>query len=347
MESKDIVYTPSSPIYAPRSPTYAPSSPIYAPRSPTYAPSSPTYNPEGIVSLLNENLLSSITQVLNKPKIEVINKSATNIQAKFTNVSRIYMNSLRRICLTEIDCLRAEELTMFNNTTNFTDQVIAHKIGLIPFYSCLINIESKLIYSNLCECGTYCEKCGIKYSLHVKNDDQFIRPVTTKDFICDASYPQPLNVLVICGLKPKQELHLEFIVRKSNVKLADHYKFQSVGYVGLKNPVKIKISYDELNEFSPEQKKKFLRNDIYKLFTEDLKLNPMLDPNEIMVRCEALEKLAFEFKRPDAIRLIENEDYFILDIESNGSMDPQDILTAALKRMIFSLKSLHLDLSSC
>ncbi|CCD17607.1 unnamed protein product, partial [Trypanosoma congolense IL3000] len=110
-------------------------------------------------------------------------------------VDNSFANGLRRVLLAEVPVLAVVSVTIVQNTSVLPDEMIAHRIGLVPLYSMKAR-EMQLAGDCLCG-GLGCIKCQItgemkvrcpsdRHSLQVftdslKIDDEQVYPVSSKE----------------------------------------------------------------------------------------------------------------------------------------------------------------------
>jgi len=85
-------------------------------------------------------------------------------QAVFTvSDTEIYLiNSIRRIMLSELPKLAIENVIIYDNTTALFDEIISHRLGMIPIPTDL----SLLNFREECTCnGEGCPSCTVRYTL--------------------------------------------------------------------------------------------------------------------------------------------------------------------------------------
>jgi len=77
--------------------------------------------------------------------------------------SEIYLiNSIRRIMLSELPKLAIENIVIYDNTSALFDEIIGHRIGLIPIPTDI----SLLNFREDCTCnGAGCPSCTVRYTL--------------------------------------------------------------------------------------------------------------------------------------------------------------------------------------
>jgi len=172
-----------------------------------------------------------------KIKLHKLDKNI--IQFSISNIHIGLANGIRRILISEIPTMAIDFATIITNTCCLHDNMIAQRIGLIPFIS---DNASKFNYFWDTEDNKLTE---VKYSLNVTNNSENIIDVTSNDLkITDeenfityqkniyksvkpiiTKYP-----IVITKLAKGQSLHLTCSVRKGISK--EHAKFQPTSTVG-------------------------------------------------------------------------------------------------------------------
>lgn len=65
-------------------------------------------------------------------KIEVLEKDSTNIRIVVRGADVPLMNALRRIGLAEVPAMAIDEVVMIENSSILQDEMIAHRLGLVP-----------------------------------------------------------------------------------------------------------------------------------------------------------------------------------------------------------------------
>src|SRR5574339_742949 len=100
-----------------------------------------------------------LSQVLASPSVEVVEKSNERIVVKFNNIPRQYVNSLRRLAISEVPTLAIDDIVILENSSVMHDEAIAHRLGLIPLRTEL----NRFVFSNQCDCNNTlgCSKCRV------------------------------------------------------------------------------------------------------------------------------------------------------------------------------------------
>ena len=88
-----------------------------------------------------------------KPKKAVI---------RIEDIRPYFVNSLRRVMLSELPKLAVDDVVIYDNTSALFDEIIAHRLGLVPIPTDL----SLLTFRDECVCkGKGCPNCTVRYTL--------------------------------------------------------------------------------------------------------------------------------------------------------------------------------------
>ncbi|OIW27344.1 insert subdomain of RNA polymerase alpha subunit [Coniochaeta ligniaria NRRL 30616] len=148
------------------------------------------------------------------------------------------MNSLRRVMQAEVPTLAIDLIEVEENSSSMADEVISHRLGLIPLNS--VDLES-VLYSRDCDCEQYCENCSVKLTLHVKCTSEENMNVYARDLIVDPNRPNQTvgvpvitdpegNGCLIAKLNRGQEINLACIAKKGIAK--EHAKWMATTAIG-------------------------------------------------------------------------------------------------------------------
>lgn len=163
--------------------------------------------------------------------LDVMEKTDQKIIVKFKNVPRQYVNSIRRISISEVPTCTIDDVVMLENSSVMHDEAIAHRLGLIPLRTEL----NKFIFSSDCDCNNTlgCTKCRVLLILNAESTDK-TRVVTSGELISDSEYVKPVsNEIPIIVLAPGQKLKFEAYARLGIGK--DHAKWQPTSVAVVKD----------------------------------------------------------------------------------------------------------------
>jgi len=65
-------------------------------------------------------------------KIRVEKKDGLDLEFDMTGTSPAIANAFRRLMISEVPAMAIEKVYVYNNTTIIQDEILAHRLGLIP-----------------------------------------------------------------------------------------------------------------------------------------------------------------------------------------------------------------------
>ena len=90
------------------------------------------------------------------------NKEQGNLSFILKDSNPAYTNTLRRIMIDEVPTMAIEEVEFFKNNSILYDEIIAHRLGLIPLKTDLKSYN----LTDQCKCeGKGCNRCQLKMVL--------------------------------------------------------------------------------------------------------------------------------------------------------------------------------------
>lgn len=136
-------------------------------------------------------------------KISNVKQADNTLTFSLSGVSVAFANSLRRLMISEVPTLAVDIVSFFNNNSALYDEVVAHRIGLIPIKTDL----KTFVLPKDCKCkGKGCPKCQLMFML----DKEGPCIVYSKDMIStDAKITVADENIVIVKLIEHQKLKFE------------------------------------------------------------------------------------------------------------------------------------------
>jgi DNA-directed RNA polymerase subunit D len=259
-------------------------------------------------------------------KIEVLEKDETNLRLIIRDVDVPLMNALRRIALAEVPSMAIDEVVMIENSAILQDEIIAHRLGLIP-------LKTDLDTYNLpeeCQCKSEfgCSLCRVTLTLDTEAKEG-TRTVYSGELVSENPSIVPVSDKVpVIKLAQGQKLKLEAYARLGKGK--DHAKWQPVSVCAYKYYPKIEVTSKNCEacakcvDICP---KKVLTMKENKVDVRDL-----LACNICMDCVEACPQ------EPKGIKVEWEKNAFIMNIESTGVLPPERILREATKILDKQLK---------
>jgi len=253
--------------------------------------------------------------------IKVVKKDEVNLQMIIKGVDVLFVNSLRRIILAEVPCMAIDEVVIIENSSMFHDEILAHRLGLIP-------IKTDLDSYNLpeeCSCRSEfgCNLCRVSLTLDVEATNA-TKTVYSGDFKLENPAIAPVSSNIpIAKLAPEQKIKLEAYAKLGKGK--DHAKWQPVSLCTHRYLAKIKVNEEKCDgcgECVSACPKRILLAKGKKI-----EVHNILDCTLCGDCVDACPK------ESPAISLSWDKNAFILTLESTGTLPPERIVLEALKIM--------------
>lgn len=305
------------------------------------------YNDEQVKSF------SSSTEVstnLDDIRFEIISSTNDELIVDLIGADVSMANALRRIMLAEVPTIAVEDVYIGDNSSIMQDEVLAHRVGLIPLK---INPDM-LEFMNPEEGETDADTVILSleaYWPNEKDDTVGLTGVNVKDEdgVVSSKHLKYTTVggqnekfeaveavhqdIPIAKLRPGQKIEFEAHCRKGIGK--DHAKFSPVATASYRLRPKVSLMTEITDKDAEFMKDKCPQNvfDIEdlvssksnKVGTKKLIVNPDNERSCNMCR-ECIRHPGWEEK----IKLEREGNHFIFSIETAGSMPPIDILRAAI-----------------
>ncbi len=155
-------------------------------------------------------------------RAEVIEKSDGKIVVKFIDVPRQYINSLRRLAISEVATLAIDDVVILENSSVMHDEALAHRLGLIP----LRTDPGRFVMPHECDCKSTlgCSKCRVLLVLNAEAKEKTM-VVTSGELVSEDDKVIPVSKEIpLIVLAPNQKLKFEAYARLGVGK--DHAKWQ-------------------------------------------------------------------------------------------------------------------------
>ncbi|GLJ16024.1 hypothetical protein SUGI_0265840 [Cryptomeria japonica] len=189
-------------------------------------------------------------------------------------------NALRRVMIAEVPTLAIELVDIESNSSCLADEMVAHRLGLLPLIS---HSAMKMIMSrdcHNCDGDGPCDFCSVEFQLNVMCTGEQTLDVTTNDLILTSTGIGISDVEPVSRTKPEsppitlaklskgQQLKIRCLARKGIGK--DHAKFSPACTVTFFAMPHIHINYDLAKNLTIQQKKDFIESSP----TNAFQLNP-------------------------------------------------------------------------
>jgi DNA-directed RNA polymerase subunit D len=247
-------------------------------------------------------------------ELEVINADKNNnkltVLLKKTNAA--FVNSIRRTISESVPTLAIEDIEMRKNSSVLYDEIVAHRLGLIPLTTDL----SSYVLPSKCKCkGEGCASCTVKLTLKAEGPGIITASeIESKDPKVKPAFPEMPIVKLIKGQKIEFEATAVMGVGKEHSKwVPAHvwYKHKPIVKIGnVKEPQKV-VDSSPPGVFEIKNGK--LVVDEEKLITSDL------------------AGVAEDVSNGEVV--VEKSDEFVMFIESFGQLNCKEILEQATKAL--------------
>ncbi|KAF8413518.1 hypothetical protein HHK36_001508 [Tetracentron sinense] len=293
-------------------------------------------------------------------RVEVIRLTEDDMEFDMIGIDPSLANAFRRILIAEVPTMAIEKVLIANNMSVVQDEVLAHRLGLIP-----IKVDPRL-FEYMSENDTPNEKNTIVFKLHVQckrgaprltvksdelkwlpNGSELLlatenpasnsssRPKTYTSFSCSQdSLPEFSNNLIgpkhpdiiIAKLGPGQEIELEAHAVKGMGKT--HAKWSPVSTAWYRMLPEIVLLEEVEDEMAEELVKKCPVNvfDIEDV-AKGKKRAAVARPRACTLCRECIR--GEDWDKRVALRRV--KDHFIFTIESTGGLPPEVLFTEAVK----------------
>ncbi|MEM2935224.1 MAG: DNA-directed RNA polymerase subunit D [Candidatus Thermoplasmatota archaeon] len=230
----------------------------------------------------------------------------------FEDTTPHFVNSIRRTLLSDLPKLAIENVKIYDNTSALFDEIIAHRLAMIPLPTRL----DLLVPRNECVCkGKGCPSCTVHYTLSKEGEGTV--------YSADLKAEDPMwevidkNIPIVRLIK-NQRLILEAEATLGTGK--EHAKWQVICGIGYKYYPLIKI----------EEKCNLCGNciDACPRDVLEIKNNKLVIKNETdCILCKSCEEIC----KLNAIKVEGDEKRIIMQYETDGSISAKEAIQEALK----------------
>lgn len=219
-----------------------------------------------------------------------------------------FVNSLRRVMLSDLPKLAIDHVIIYDNTSPLFDEIITHRLSLIPLPTDL----SVLTFRNQCSCkGTGCPSCTVRYTLSKEGEGVVYSGDLQPE---EKSWAIKEDLIPIVHLSKDQRIILE--VEAVLGQGRTHAKWQAVQAPGFKYYPIVEIDHKKCtacNQCVKSCPKHILEMKNNKLVVTDI---------EQCTTC----KSCVEVCEADAIHVRDDDHRFLFHFETDGSLSSQEVL---------------------
>lgn len=260
--------------------------------------------------------------------VEVLEQSATSAKLRVRGVNHAFLNALRRTLIAEVPKLAIDDVTVYDNTSALFDEMLAHRLGLLPVPTDL----GLFNFRDACVCGGEgCPSCTVLFTLSKEGPGMVtsgdLSPADPRFAVVDPDIP-------IVKLLEGQRVMLEAAAVLGHG--STHAKWSTITAMGYREAPKVKVGNGTVPPAAASEMEKLAPENSVRI--EDGKIR-VLD-----------EERAFDFltavsDRYDLgfVTLSEEKDAFVVVVETDGSLSPKAAVQHAVSLLADKLKALETE----
>ncbi|KAJ2099405.1 DNA-directed RNA polymerase core subunit rpc40, partial [Coemansia sp. S100] len=285
----------------------------------------------------------SLEDLKNTLDINIVHITPTEMEFDLIGVDASIANALRRILLAEIPTMAIETVYMINNTGIVQDEVLAHRLGLVPIMADPQDFNWKQPEDPPTDQNTIVFKMTVE-CLHNRsaatdetdpNKLYINSSVFSSQLVWDPKGDQATRFadrpikpihddILITKLRPGQLIDCEIHCQKGVGK--DHAKFSPVATASYRLLPEIQILEDITGDDAELFRKCFPPGVVEVVNEGGVKKAKVVNARKDTVSREVLRHKEFEGK----VRLTRVRDHFIFNVESTGAIPPETLVSRAL-----------------
>ncbi|UCB58000.1 MAG: DNA-directed RNA polymerase subunit D [Thermoplasmatales archaeon] len=246
-------------------------------------------------------------------KVDVVELKPKKAVIKIEETQLYFVNSLRRVMLSELPKLAVEDVVIYDNTSTLYDEIISHRLGLIPIPTDL----SILSFRNQCVCkGKGCPNCTVRYTLSKEGEGTVLSGDLQPS---EKSWAIKEDKIPIVELYGDQRLILEIEAILGQGR--DHAKWQAVQAPSYRMDTIIEFDKKNIDEVKDFLNK--IPDDIASIKGEKIELK---DPSKLPILESYInkDKIDFIFIKRDPTKVL-------FHFETDGSLTAKDAIIESAK----------------
>ncbi|KAJ9079437.1 DNA-directed RNA polymerase core subunit rpc40, variant 2 [Entomophthora muscae] len=272
-------------------------------------------------------------------------------------VDASFANALRRILIAEVPTMAIENVYILNNTSVIQDEVLAHRLGLIPFVADPNHFDFKRVEDNHTDLNTIVMKLDVECRKKdpkkgkIESDDDLIDGKILSSHIkfdpkadqIDQFKDDPIKPvfddILVAKLSPGQSIEAELHLIKGIGR--DHAKWSPVATASYRLLPEIIIKEDITGPDADKFVSCFPEGVAEVRDVNGVRKAVVVNPRKCTMSREVLRYPELAEK----VILARVRDHFIFNIESTGIISPQDLFLQAILIMIDKCKTAKLALA--
>ena len=256
-------------------------------------------------------------------KTTIVSLTEDTVRFLIEGVDTAFVNALRRTMVSEVPTMTIEDIFYFDNSSLVPDEILANRIGFTPLQT---DLDSYVLPEECdCEAELGCPKCRAVLTMDVESTGDTIT-VYSGDLVPDDPNTAPASdKVVLAKLAEGQAIRFEAYAQLGQGKVHSKWTptsmcvYQNVSIIPITDKAKAEDCVGDCGDAAVIEGDNLKIIDIQKF--ESCKRCRELVPHE-----QILENL--------------KEDEFLFTVESTGALQPQRIVTEAVKMLKKKLAAL-------
>ncbi|UCH56694.1 MAG: DNA-directed RNA polymerase subunit D [Candidatus Bathyarchaeota archaeon] len=258
-------------------------------------------------------------------RVQILSLNDEKIRFILSGVTTALANALRRTIISEVPCMAIDDMFVFDNSSVIHDEVLAHRIGLVPIKTDL----DRYVLPEDCECGSElgCEKCRVVLTLDVEAETD-ARIILSGDFVSEDPEVVPVSPdIPLTKVTTGQAVRVEAYARLGQGKI--HAKWQPVSSATYQHVAEIDV--DEERCTACGECVKSCPKDVFTIKEGKLRI---VDVNSCILCGECVKACPVD---PTAVTQAAKPDSYLFTVESTGCLPPERLVFEAGKILVAKL----------
>ncbi len=254
-------------------------------------------------------------------EVEILEEGGDSLRFVLRDSAPAFANALRRAVLADVPVMAIEDVILVENTSVMYDEILAHRLGLVPLKTDL----DAYVPREECDCKSElgCAKCTASFVLEAEASDSTIT-VYSGDLKPATEVAPASDRIPIAKLAPGQKIRLEAYARLGRG--SEHAKWQPASVAAYKYLPKITLRAENLS--NPEEVIKCCPT---RVFASDAERKISVKNELACILCMAcVERVVPLDQRKSApVEVKADETAFVFRIETTGALSPKRIVREA------------------
>ncbi|KAK4516724.1 Transmembrane protein 97 [Mucor velutinosus] len=287
-------------------------------------------------------------------KVKIQRLSKHSVEFDLIGIDASVANAFRRIMIAEVPTMAIEKVYVMNNTSIIQDEVVAHRLGLIPIKADPLEFDymtedggptdlNTLVFKLKKKCEFNPEAAADETDPNKKYINSFVyssdlvwEPKGNQEEKFGDNPPRPVHDdIVIAKLRPGQEMEMELHCQKGVGR--EHAKWSPVATASYRILPEITILEPITGEDAEDFKKCFVDGVVDVVMENGVKTAKVVNARKDTVSREVLRHDKFDGK----VRLTRVRDHFIFNVETSGIIPAEQIFLSALDVFLEKIKDIQ------